>query len=108
MNLYYITGTSSGLGLAIANLLLEQEDNVIVGISRRIVIQEDALEVKPDFIATSNFFLYLVLGLTKKLAEKVAADLKFITGQSWRVKSGDASDMTPTKALYRIDIHYPI
>jgi benzil reductase ((S)-benzoin forming) len=41
MNLYYITGTSSGLGLAIANLLLEQEDNVIVGISRRIVIQHE-------------------------------------------------------------------
>ncbi len=39
MNLYYITGTSSGLGLALATQLLEQEDNVVIGISRRTVIK---------------------------------------------------------------------
>jgi cell division protein FtsL len=74
------------------------------GFSMGIGVQSST---RPNWLASKNTIFYFN-SKTKKLAEKVAADLKFITGQSWRVKSGDASDMTPTKALYRIDIHYPI
>jgi benzil reductase ((S)-benzoin forming) len=35
MNLFYISGTSSGIGHAIAKLLLQDSDNVVIGISRR-------------------------------------------------------------------------
>lgn len=35
MNLFYITGTSSGIGFAIATLLLKDTNNIVVGISRR-------------------------------------------------------------------------
>lgn len=38
MNLYYITGASSGIGQAMAHLLLENEDNMVVGISRSCTI----------------------------------------------------------------------
>ncbi len=34
MNVFYITGTSSGLGMALAEELLKNEDNHVVGISR--------------------------------------------------------------------------
>jgi benzil reductase ((S)-benzoin forming) len=39
MNLFYITGTSSGIGYAIANLLLKKPNNLVVGISRRNKIE---------------------------------------------------------------------
>lgn len=39
MNLFYITGTSSGIGLALANLLLQDKNNTVVGISRRNTIK---------------------------------------------------------------------
>jgi benzil reductase ((S)-benzoin forming) len=39
MNYYYITGTSSGLGKAIAEQLLEREDAFVYGISRTSSIQ---------------------------------------------------------------------
>jgi len=39
MNYYYITGTSSGLGKAIAEQLLEREDVLVYGISRTSSIQ---------------------------------------------------------------------
>ncbi|MGC6470352.1 MAG: SDR family NAD(P)-dependent oxidoreductase [Flavobacteriales bacterium] len=38
MNLYYITGASSGIGFAMAELLLENEDNMVIGISRSCTI----------------------------------------------------------------------
>ena len=40
MNLIYITGSSSGLGKALAELLLEDNNNV-VGIARRETIQHE-------------------------------------------------------------------
>lgn len=39
MNRYFITGTSSGIGLALANLLLQNPENHVVGISRRRAIE---------------------------------------------------------------------
>lgn len=39
MNLFYITGTSSGIGFAIATLLLKDTNNIVVGISRRNKIE---------------------------------------------------------------------
>mgnify|MGYP001277852441 CR=1 FL=1 len=41
MNLIYITGSSSGLGKALAELLLEDNNNHIVGIARRETIQHE-------------------------------------------------------------------
>lgn len=41
MQLFYITGTSSGLGLALAQLLLEDNQNIVIGISRRKTIDHD-------------------------------------------------------------------
>lgn len=41
MNLIYITGSSSGLGKALAELLLEDEDNQLVGIARRQTIKHE-------------------------------------------------------------------
>ena len=38
MNLYYITGASSGIGHAMAELLLDNEDNMVVGVSRSCTI----------------------------------------------------------------------
>jgi hypothetical protein len=74
------------------------------GFSMGIGVQSST---KPNWLSNKNTIFYFN-SKTKKLAEKVAADLELITGQSWRVKMGDAADMTPTKALYKIDIHYPI
>ena len=39
MNYYYITGTSRGIGKAIAELLLENKENHVIGISRNCSIQ---------------------------------------------------------------------
>ncbi len=41
MNLYIITGTSSGLGKALANELLKEEGNHVFGISRRCAIEHE-------------------------------------------------------------------
>ena len=41
MNLFYITGTSSGIGEAIAKILLEDPNNMVIGISRSCTIQHD-------------------------------------------------------------------
>ena len=41
MNLIYITGSSSGLGKALAELLLEDKNNHVVGIARRETIQHE-------------------------------------------------------------------
>jgi benzil reductase ((S)-benzoin forming) len=38
MNYYYITGTSRGIGKAIAELLLEDENNFVIGLSRASTI----------------------------------------------------------------------
>lgn len=39
MKIYYITGTSRGLGFAIANKLLQDENNIVVGIGRKCEIE---------------------------------------------------------------------
>ena len=41
MNQYFITGTSSGLGLELAKQLLENEHNRVFGISRRQAIEHE-------------------------------------------------------------------
>ena len=55
MNVYYITGASSGIGEAIAELLLEDSNNMVVGIARSRTIQHD--RYKHHFIDLStNWF----------------------------------------------------
>ena len=41
MDIFFITGTSSGIGEAIAELLLENNNNIVIGISRSRTIQHD-------------------------------------------------------------------
>ncbi|SDM12924.1 benzil reductase ((S)-benzoin forming) [Catalinimonas alkaloidigena] len=41
MNYYFITGTSSGLGKALAEALLEDANNTVIGVSRRQTIDHD-------------------------------------------------------------------
>ena len=41
MNYYFITGTSSGIGKALAELLLEDATNKVVGISRKCTIKNE-------------------------------------------------------------------
>ena len=59
MNLIYITGSSSGLGKALAELLLEDKNNHVVGIARRETIQHErythyALDLKE--VINENIF----------------------------------------------------
>ena len=59
MNLIYITGSSSGLGKALAELLLEDKNNHVVGIARRETIQHErythyALDLKE--VINDNIF----------------------------------------------------
>lgn len=44
MNHYFITGTSRGIGKAIAVKLLEREDNFVIGISRNCTIEHERYE----------------------------------------------------------------
>ena len=41
MDVFYITGASSGIGEAIAELLLENTNNIVIGIARSRTIQHD-------------------------------------------------------------------
>ncbi len=41
MNYYYITGTSRGIGKAIAEKLLKEEDNIVIGFSRSQTINHE-------------------------------------------------------------------
>ncbi len=59
MNVYYITGTSSGLGKALAEELLKSEDNQVVGISRKCEISHPNYVHKQidltDEVSTAKF-----------------------------------------------------
>jgi len=39
MNYFFITGTSSGIGQALANVLLTDKNNIVTGISRSVTIK---------------------------------------------------------------------
>ena len=59
MNLIYLTGSSSGLGKALAELLLEDKNNHVVGIARRETIHHErythyALDLKE--VINKNIF----------------------------------------------------
>ncbi len=41
MNIFYVTGTSSGIGLALINEILKNEDNWVVGYSRRFPLSHE-------------------------------------------------------------------
>jgi len=64
MNLYYITGTSKGIGKAVAEALLEDEQNKVVGISRSVTIehpnyQHEKLDLNNLYgVSTFNFGLH--------------------------------------------------
>ncbi len=55
MNYYYLTGSSKGIGKALAEHLLETESNYVVGISRTQSIQHERYEhIKLDLSAISE------------------------------------------------------
>lgn len=59
MNYIYITGTSSGIGKALAEHLLEDTNNYVIGLSRRCKIEHERYEHKEidlmDAVAVNNF-----------------------------------------------------
>lgn len=54
MNYYFITGTSSGLGKAIAETLLENPNNSVIGIARRSTIKHENYHHKGIDLADTN------------------------------------------------------
>lgn len=78
MNLVYITGSSSGLGKALAELLLEDNNNHVVGVARRKTIQHKrythyALDLKE--VINDNIFQKLPANCEKVLLINNAAVL---------------------------------
>lgn len=69
MNVYYITGASSGIGEAIAELLLEDSDNMVVGIARSRTIQHD--RYKHHFIDLSTNWFETIFKKPTFKAEKI-------------------------------------
>lgn len=59
MNLFYITGTSRGLGYALANEILKSEDNMVIGIGRHSNIEHPNYKHKrldlSDTVEVSKF-----------------------------------------------------
>lgn len=73
MNYYFITGTSKGIGKALAEVLLKEETNVVYGISRNVTLQHTRyfhqhLDLS-DIIALRNN-LYKIF-ITLKEPEKI-------------------------------------
>lgn len=82
MNLIYITGSSSGLGKALAELLLEDNNNQLVGIARRETIQHErythyALDLKD--VINENIFQKLPANCKKVVLINNAGDIGPIT-----------------------------
>ena len=82
MNLIYITGSSSGLGKALAELLLEDKNNHVVGIARRETIQHErythyALDLKE--VINENIFQKLSHTCKKVVLINNAGDVGPIT-----------------------------
>ena len=82
MNLIYITGSSSGLGKALAELLLEDKNNHVVGIARRETIQHEryihyALDLKE--VINKNIFQKLTYTCKKVVLINNAGDVGPIT-----------------------------
>ena len=69
MNVFYITGASSGIGEAIAELLLEDCNNIVVGISRSRTIQHD--RYKHHFIDLSENWNEQIFKPIKFKADKI-------------------------------------
>jgi benzil reductase ((S)-benzoin forming) len=64
MNLFYITGTSSGIGFALANLLLKDSNNIVIGLSRR-----NNIEHKNYHHITHDLSLPVPVGILEPLDE---------------------------------------
>ena len=82
MNLIYITGSSSGLGKALAELLLEDNNNQLVGIARRETIQHErythyTLDLKD--VINENIFQKLPANCKKVVLINNAGDIGPIT-----------------------------
>ena len=82
MNLIYITGSSSGLGKALAELLLEDKNNQLVGIARRETIQHErythyTLDLKD--VINENIFQKLPANCKKVVLINNAGDIGPIT-----------------------------
>jgi len=69
MNVYYITGASSGIGESIAELLLENNNNVVIGIARSRTIQHE--RYKHHFIDLSTDWTETIFKKPTFKAEKI-------------------------------------
>lgn len=103
MNYFYITGTSSGIGKAMAELLLKSEQNVVFGISRRQTIRH-------------NQYHHFPVDLNEHLAHfqfPVHADAELIVlinnaGMLGPVKPAGSIDHQELKRVIRINYTAPM
>jgi len=65
MNLIYITGSSSGLGKALAELLLDDNNNQVVGVARRETIKH---------VSYTHYSLDLKEAINENIFQKLPAD----------------------------------
>ena len=72
MDVFYITGASSGIGEAIAELLLENTNNMVIGIARSRTIQHD--RYKHHFIDLSTNWFETIFKKPTFKAEKIILD----------------------------------
>ena len=80
MNLFYITGSSSGLGKALAELLLEDNNNKVVGVARRETIKHERY---------THCSLDLKEAINENIFQKLPADCKKV------VLINNAGDVAP-------------
>mgnify|MGYP006138124693 CR=1 FL=1 len=82
MNLIYITGSSSGLGKALAELLLEDENNSVIGVARSQTIQHARYtHITQDLSQpiTDSYFQELAADCQKVVLVNNAGDIGPIT-----------------------------
>ena len=103
MNYYYITGTSSGLGKAMAEILLQSELNVVFGISRTCTLaHERYFHFKTDLNENLAHFHFPV--------HSDAETLVFInnSGMLGPVKPAGSVDHQELKKVIRVNLTAPL
>lgn len=84
MDIFYITGTSSGIGEAIAELLLENTNNIVIGIARSRTIQHERYQ-------------HHYIDLSKPWTEKIFKSKSFTASKV--VLINNAGSIGPIKSL---------
>lgn len=104
MNYYFITGTSSGIGKAIAEKLLEDDSNYVFGISRRDKIEHANYQhIKAD-LSSFNSFVGIQFPFLKKPQKIVLINN---AGQIGDIKPIGKSDNIAIADLFMVNVTAP-